>query len=139
MTHVTMQRGAMKQMGLGDLLSLSLREFRVRDGAFLCPSEWLCNGEGAAIAELKHWCIQSGSLGESSGMWAVKAKLLSSDSAPHPPWLQRMSLLPLCPLASLGRGDTSTDLWRREPVGSWGALGGFPSTTVPVARLHSKL
>lgn len=46
-------------MGLRGLLSLSLREFRVRDGVFLFPSDWLHDEGGAGIAELMQWCIQS--------------------------------------------------------------------------------
>lgn len=52
MTHVVMRRGARKPVGLRGLLSLSLREFRVRDGAFLCLSDWLCDEGGTGIAEL---------------------------------------------------------------------------------------
>lgn len=81
------------------LLVPFLREFRVRNEAFLCPSEWLCEGEGAGIAELTPWCVQSGWLEEGSGTWAGKVKLLSSVSDPlYPPWL-----LLLCLLASLER------------------------------------
>jgi len=73
----------MKHASLRGLLSLYLREFRVRAEACLCPSEWLCDRRGAGIAELTRWHVQSGWL-DSSGMWAVKVKLLSSLSASSP-------------------------------------------------------
>lgn len=74
----------MKHAGLRGLLSLSLREFRVKDGAFLQLSDWLCNEGGTGIAQLMQRCIQSSWLEDSSGTWALKVKLLSSVSAPSP-------------------------------------------------------